>query len=95
MESLAAITRPLPHGGEQALGVDGGADGRHLPRRAEMGEQAVIAAAAGDRLVDARGFDLEHQARVIFEAAAELGGEDRAPRSMPLSSRRSKRRVAA
>ncbi len=73
---LGGHHRSSPRGGEQALGVDGRADGRHLSRRAEMDEQTVIAAAAGDGLVDALGFDLEHQPRVIFEVAAELGGED-------------------
>ena len=47
-------------------------------RRAEMGEQAVIAAAAGNGLVEPCGLDLEHEARVVFEVAAELGGEARA-----------------
>ena len=83
-------------GGKQALGVDGRADGRHVARRAEIGEQTVIAAAAGDlaRVALSPDLDLEHEARIIFEVAAELGGEGRAwPRSMPLLPKRSKRRT--
>ena len=59
--------------------MDSGADRRHLDRRAEGAEQAVIAAAASDwsRGVTAFGFDLEHEAGIIFEAPAELGLEAR------------------
>ncbi len=43
----------------------------------DLGEQAVVAPAAGDRALGAerRGDDLEHEARVVLEVAAELGGE--------------------
>ena len=65
--------------GEQSLGVDGGADRRHLALGAERGEQPVIAPAAGDRACSiAAGLDLKHHAGIIFEVAAEAGGEARA-----------------
>ncbi len=69
------------HSGEQTLGVDGASRSAGTSRGAPSSrEQPVIAAAAGDlaRVVArALGLDLEDQPRVIFEAAAELGGEGR------------------
>ena len=48
-----------------------------LRGRTGIGEQVVVAAAAGDGALGAeRGRDhLEHEARVVLEVAAELGGE--------------------
>ena len=64
--------------GEQALGVNGRADRRDVDPRADRAEQPVIAPATGDRaLFVAAGFDLEHEAGIIFEVAAKLGGEAR------------------
>ena len=57
--------------------MDGAADGGNRARRAEKAEQAIIAAAAGDCLLAAQGFDLKHETGVVFEVAAELGREDR------------------
>ena len=45
--------------------------------RADVGQQAVVAAAAGDRTrrPELRRDQLEHEAGVVLEIAAELGGE--------------------
>ena len=45
--------------------MNGGADGRHFLRRTEIGQQAIIAASAADRLVEADGFDLEQTCATI------------------------------
>src|SRR4029450_5482493 len=80
-ESRSGVSPPSgipPDRGKETLGVDGRADRRHFARRAELGQQSGVAAAAGDGVVEARRLDLKHEARIIFEVAAELGGEGRA-----------------
>ncbi len=79
MMSLRRHHEAPSHGGEQALGVDGGADRRHV-RAARRARRA--ARHSGRRRRSARrssppALDLEHEARIIFEVAAELGGETR------------------
>jgi hypothetical protein len=65
-------------GGEQAFGVNGAAHRRHRDRRADVGEHVVVAPAPGNgqrpalRAVD---LDLEHEAGIIFEIAAEHAGK--------------------
>src|SRR5262245_44731221 len=81
MESRSGVSPPSglpPDRGKEALGVDCRADRRHFARRAEIGQEPVIAAAAGDGVVKAGRLDLKHEARIIFEVAAELRGEGRA-----------------
>src|SRR5690606_22061672 len=68
--------QPPLRGGEQPLRVNGGADGGQIDRAAaDLAEQSVIAAAACDLSGDACAldFDLEDEARVIFDGAAEIG----------------------
>src|SRR5262249_50133105 len=76
--SRSSSRAPLD-GSEQSFGVDGSADGGHLARRADMGEQPIIAATASNlaRVTLSPDLDLEDEARIIFEAPPELGGEGR------------------
>src|SRR5262245_56412490 len=81
MESRSEASPPSrlpPNRCKETLGVDGRADRRHFARRAEIGQESVIAAATGDGVVEAGRLDLKHEARIIFEVAAELRGEGRA-----------------
>ena len=85
--------RPAEHR-EQALGVDAGADGRHLRGGADVAEQAVVAAAAGDRAPGAerRATDLRTRSPCSTRGCGRTRRRTRRPRCRrrpaPSSSRR-------